>query len=252
MKTLQVTLTNVIYDTTGTITVSARVTQDYYGKLYILNVEDDDEKDKRPYACNAYSRRLLLLNQGELTVLEVEKVSPTNKAPTRLWTSEQNRVFLVGSTMRLKCIFGGRPTPQVLWRKIDGLLPTDGRFMTDSEGQELVISPVQFSDMGTYECRGSNELGMALSSMSVVVESEPYWEVEPEDQNVGISEDVRFECDANGRPAPNRVDWYVNGKLLETRMLANNPRISVNNKIMEVRNVHRIIKEHLKCRNTLQ
>ncbi len=143
-------------DQFGTITVSARVTQDYYGKLYILNVEDEDEKDKRPYACNAYSRRLLLLNQGELTVLEVEKVSPTNKAPVRLWSSEQNRVFLLGSEMRLKCIFGGRPTPQVLWRKIEGPLPTDGRYMTDSEGQELVISPVQFSDQGTYECRGSN------------------------------------------------------------------------------------------------
>ena len=224
-------------DQFGTISVTARVTQDYYGKLYILNVEDEDEKDKRPYACNAYSRRLLLLNQGELTVLEVEKVSPTNKAPVKLWSSEQNRVFLLGSEMRLKCIFGGRPTPQVLWRKIEGPLPTDGRYSTDSEGQELVISPVQFSDMGTYECRGSNELGMALSSMSVVIESEPYWETKPEDQNVGISEDVKFECNANGKPAPNRVDWYVNGKLLETRMLASNRRISVNNKVLEVKNV---------------
>lgn len=143
-------------DQFGTITVSARVTQDYYGKLYILNVEDEDEKDKRPYACNAYSRRLLLLNQGELTILEVEKVSPTNKAPVKLWSSEQNRVFLLGHEMRLKCIFGGRPTPQVIWRKIDGLLPTDGRYSTDSEGQELVIRSVRFSDAGTYECRGSN------------------------------------------------------------------------------------------------
>ena len=41
--------------------------------------------------------------------------------------------------MRLKCIFGGRPTPQVIWRKIGGILPTDGRFSTDSEGQEIVI-----------------------------------------------------------------------------------------------------------------
>ncbi len=83
-------------------------------------------------------------------------MSPTNKAPVKLWTSEQNRVFLLGSEMRLKCIFGGRPTPQVLWRKIEGPLPTDGRYSTDSEGQEMVIKPVQFSDMGTYECRGSN------------------------------------------------------------------------------------------------
>jgi hypothetical protein len=98
----------------------------------------------------------LLLNQGELTVLEVEKVSPTNKAPVKLWSSEQNKVFLLGQEMRLKCIFGGRPTPQVLWRKIDGILPTDGRYSTDSEGQELVIRSVKFSDEGTYECRGSN------------------------------------------------------------------------------------------------
>lgn len=83
-------------------------------------------------------------------------VSPTNKAPVKLWTSEQNRVFLLGQEMRLKCIFGGRPTPQVLWRKIGDTLPTDGRYSTDSEGQELVIRSVKFSDQGTYECRGSN------------------------------------------------------------------------------------------------
>ena len=83
-------------------------------------------------------------------------MSPTNKAPVKLWSSEQNRVFLLGHEMRLKCIFGGRPTPQVIWRKIDGLLPTDGRYSTDSEGQELVIRSVRFSDAGTYECRGSN------------------------------------------------------------------------------------------------
>ena len=58
--------------------------------------------------------------------------------------------------MRLKCIFGGRPTPQVIWRKIGGILPTDGRFSTDSEGQEIVIRSLKFSDQGTYECRGSN------------------------------------------------------------------------------------------------
>jgi neuronal cell adhesion protein len=78
---------------------------------------------------------------------------------------------------------------------------------------------------------------MALASMSVVIESEPYWKEKPEDQNVGVSEDVTFVCDADGKPAPNRVDWYVNGKLLETRMLQSNPRISVNNKVMQINNV---------------
>ena len=146
-------------------------------------------------------------------------------------------MFLLGQEMRLKCIFGGRPTPQVLWRKIDDILPTDGRYSTDSEGQELVIRSVKFSDAGTYECRGSNELGMALSSIQVVIESEPYWNEKPEDQNVGVSEDVTFVCDADGRPAPNKVDWYVNGEPIQSEFLSSNPRISINNKVMEVVNV---------------
>ena len=73
--------------------------------------------------------------------------------------------------------------------------------------------------------------------MSVVIESEPYWKEKPEDQNVGVSEDVRFVCDADGRPAPNRVDWYYNGRILETKMLTANPRISLNNKELQINNV---------------
>lgn len=73
--------------------------------------------------------------------------------------------------------------------------------------------------------------------MQVVIESEPYWIEKPEDQNVGISEDVTFVCDADGRPAPNKVDWYVNGEPIQSDFLQSNPRISINNKIMEVLNV---------------
>ena len=75
---------------------------------------------------------------------------------------------------------------------------------------------------------------MALSSIQVVVESEPYWIEKPEDQNVGVSEDVTFVCDADGRPAPNKVDWYVNGEPIQSDYLAANSRISLNNKILQV------------------
>lgn len=66
----------------------------FSGKLYILNVEDEDEKDKRPYACNAYSRRLLLLNQGELTILEVEKGKFRKRAKydkNKLYVKKRNK-----------------------------------------------------------------------------------------------------------------------------------------------------------------
>jgi neuronal cell adhesion protein len=78
---------------------------------------------------------------------------------------------------------------------------------------------------------------MALSSIQVVIESEPYWIERPDDQNVGVSEDVTFVCDADGRPAPNKVDWYVNGKPIQSDYLQSNPRISINNKVLEMINV---------------
>ena len=81
------------------------------------------------------------------------------------------------------------------------------------------------------------ELGMSLGSIQVVIESEPYWIEKPEDQNVGISEDVRFTCDADGVPAPNKVDWYVNGEPILSDFLKNKPRISINNRVMDIKDV---------------
>jgi len=78
---------------------------------------------------------------------------------------------------------------------------------------------------------------MALASIQVVIESEPYWIEKPEDQNVGVAEDVTFVCDADGRPAPNKVDWYVNGEPIQSDFLSSNPRISLNNKVLQVINV---------------
>jgi neuronal cell adhesion protein len=78
---------------------------------------------------------------------------------------------------------------------------------------------------------------MALSSIQVVIESEPYWIEKPEDQNVGIGEDVTFVCDADGRPAPNKVDWYVNGDPIQSEFLRARPRLSLNNKVLEITNV---------------
>lgn len=78
---------------------------------------------------------------------------------------------------------------------------------------------------------------MALASIQVVIESEPYWIERPDDENVGVGEDVNFVCDADGRPAPNKVDWYVNGKPIQSEFLQSKPRISINNKVLEVTNV---------------
>lgn len=49
------------------------------------------------------------------------------------------------------------PTPRVTWRREDAqLVEGAGRVHSDSFGQELVFTNVDFSDQGTYECVAVN------------------------------------------------------------------------------------------------
>ena len=123
------------------------------GNLYFLNVKDED--GKKQFLCNVFSRKLNLIRRGTFTQLKVAPSDPNNSQPTKLWSSDAYKVFLTGRTLSLKCIFAGLPTPDVLWRKVDGILP-DRRSTVDSKKSELTISDLQFEDAGVYECRGQN------------------------------------------------------------------------------------------------
>jgi hypothetical protein len=125
----------------------------FLGNLYFLNVKDEDEQ--KQFICNVFSRKLNVIRRGALTQLKVIKVEPNDRRPTKLWTSESNKVFLKGQKLSLKCIYGGLPTPDVIWRKVNGVLP-DKRSTIAVEKQELIIDDLQFEDAGVYECRGHN------------------------------------------------------------------------------------------------
>jgi receptor-type tyrosine-protein phosphatase zeta len=140
-------------DQFGFLVSNPRIQQDYYGNLYFLNVKDEDEQ--KQFICNVFSRKLNVIRRGALTQIQVVKSDPNNRRPMKLWTSEANKVFLKGYKMSLKCIFGGLPTPGVIWRKINGTIP-ERRSTVTMEKQELVITDLQFEDAGLYECRGYN------------------------------------------------------------------------------------------------
>ena len=51
----------------------------------------------------------------------------------------------------------GSPTPRVTWRRVDEpLVEGVDRVHTDSFGQELVFTNVDFADQGIYECMAVN------------------------------------------------------------------------------------------------
>ena len=71
------------------------------------------------------------------------------------------------------------PTPRVTWRRVDAeLVESAGSVHSDSYGQELVFTKVDFSDQGTYECVAVNtESGQprATHKTQLVVECKSYY-----------------------------------------------------------------------------
>jgi len=71
------------------------------------------------------------------------------------------------------------PTPRVTWRRVDAqLVEGPDRVHSDSTGQELIFTKVDFSDQGVYECMAVNtESGQpkATHKTQLVVECKSHW-----------------------------------------------------------------------------
>ena len=113
--------------------------------------------------------------------------------------------------MKIWCIYGGTPLPEIRWRKQGGKLPW-GRTTFDNYGKTLVIKHVDFQDAGDYTCEASNGVGLTQSySINLEVLAKPKFLVEPKVQTAAEGETVSFECKADGIPAP-EYKWIHNGK----------------------------------------
>ncbi|KAL5014246.1 hypothetical protein ScPMuIL_008516 [Solemya velum] len=183
-----------------------RVTMDHQGFLRITNVVAEDGQNGVPYVCmaiNRYSRMTKTGHKHYIIPSGVEVPHPVSM----LWGSPMY-LGLVGEEVKLKCIFAGNPTPVVSWARVDGELPNH---RLESYGQELIISDLQVSHAGTYECRGSNSVSIrTTATVDLRVESHPYWIQEPKYIEVDVGGNATFICEAGGTPAP----WlylFVNG-----------------------------------------
>ncbi|TRY75568.1 hypothetical protein TCAL_04520 [Tigriopus californicus] len=197
---------------------SSRLTVDPEGELWFSNVTRKDASEDFLYACSAASyfrNEYKLGNRVHLQVIQSgSSAGLQNKhEPVKQYCSKRNEVTYRGKEMKLWCIYGGTPLPEIRWRKQGGALPW-GRTTFDNYGKTLVIKHVDFEDEGDYTCEASNGVGLAQSySINLKVLAKPRFLIEPEIQTAAEGEEVTFECEADGKPDP-RIVWIHNGQPL--------------------------------------
>nr|XP_037271321.1 neuroglian-like [Rhipicephalus microplus] len=213
---------------------SSRITADPEGDLHFSRVELGDALSDAVYTCSATSvfrREYKIGNKIQLKVEPTSSAGKAEHAPVKQYLSPPNLVALRGHELKLYCVYGGTPLPQISWSK-RGSNPTSRRFTYSNYGKTLEIRSVSFEDEGTYECQANNGVGVAQThAMHVKVEAAPYWLRVPDNTNAAEEESVSFECAATGIPEP-KLQWFVNGVPVEKA--EPNPRRKVEGTLLTI------------------
>ena len=112
-------------------------------------------------------------------------VKPYLRAPP-----ETTKLLTEGETGRLKCQFGGNPTPRISWSRVEGQIPSKS---IEQANGTLVIPNLSAADQGTYKCEAKNAVGKKSSQISVKIRRGPKFTRLPIDRQAKVGDDVAFE-----------------------------------------------------------
>ncbi|KAH7974594.1 hypothetical protein HPB49_017198 [Dermacentor silvarum] len=106
---------------------SSRITVNPEGGLHFSHVEIEDAVPDAAYVCTASSpfrHEYRLGNEVHLTLEPRPSTEKFEQSPIILYGSPSGIVALRGHQLELHCIYGGRPEPQIVWKKREGDLPS--------------------------------------------------------------------------------------------------------------------------------
>ncbi|XP_077496239.1 neuroglian-like [Amblyomma americanum] len=198
---------------------SSNLVVDPEGRLHFSSVGLDDQLSDAVYACVASSnvrREYKIVSKVQLQVDPLPSAGNAVLAPVQQYASSSNLTALRGHNLKLHCIYGGMPLPQITWSKRGtDILTSPERFDYDNANKTLEIKSVGFEDKGTYECHASNGVGADQKhTIDVKVEAAPYWLHVPNNTVAAEEDSVQFECATAGVPEP-ELQWFVNGVPIE-------------------------------------
>ncbi|KAG7492855.1 hypothetical protein MATL_G00019530 [Megalops atlanticus] len=116
------------------------------------------------------------------------------------------RVFTVDSMERVACHAPrGHPNPDVWWERDGVRVPSEGRVRQD--GLDLVFSPTEGADSGSYTCVAQNKAGQKRQDLTVTVATAPEWVTKPVDSQLEEGRPGYLHCLTSATPDP-EVTWF--------------------------------------------
>uniref|UniRef100_A0A8R1TTT8 Uncharacterized protein n=1 Tax=Onchocerca volvulus TaxID=6282 RepID=A0A8R1TTT8_ONCVO len=213
---------------------------DTEGTLHFTAVEKHDGQQNLIYQCAATSPVLgeeyRAGNEFQLIVYPFTKSNET--IIHKLWFSPEEVSVKVGTKLKLMCIFGGRPLPNITWSKLNDELPItrlkDFKSQEADYGKALIIENVRLEDAGIYECRSQH----LFHQMHVTTTAAPFWiDKPPQDIDKTEGSVAEIHCITSGIPTP-IIQWFINGVPLH-ELVDNDRRMILNNgQILRIVNLH--------------
>uniref|UniRef100_A0A7N6BE73 Protein tyrosine kinase 7 (inactive) n=1 Tax=Anabas testudineus TaxID=64144 RepID=A0A7N6BE73_ANATE len=139
--------------------------------------------------------------EASLLIAEIEEMVP-----------RMSNVFEADTLQRVACRPPrGRPEPEVWWERGGQRVPTEGRVYQD--GLDLVFSPTQEGDSGTYTCVAENKAGRKTQEVTFTVATAPVWVAKPQDSHLEEGKPGYLHCYAQANPEP-EVTWFRNNMMI--------------------------------------